>query len=72
VVQFPRTSSTAAWTNSQRSFLGPTSQIRLIGQLVVFLSLAFRLDHDCSAQRPASGLSFLALSACYQVLSSST
>jgi len=64
---FPRSSSTAAWTDSQCSFLGPTSQLRLIGQLEVFLSLAFRLDHVCSVHRPASGLSFLALSARYQV-----
>jgi len=60
----------AAWTDSPRSFLGPTSQLRLIGRLGVFLSLAFRLDHICSAQRLASGLSFLALSARYQLPSS--
>jgi len=70
VVRFPRTSSTAAWTNCQRSFLGPTSQLRLIGRLGVFLSLAFRLDHVCSAQQPASGPSVLALSALCQVPSS--
>ena len=60
----------AAWTNSPRSFLGPTFQLWLIGWLGDFLSLAFRLDHVCSAQRPASGLSFLALAARYQVPSS--
>jgi hypothetical protein len=68
--RFSRSPSTAAWTDSQRSFLGPTSQLRLIGRLGVFLSLAFRLDHVCSAQRPASGLSFLGLSALCQVPSS--
>ena len=73
VGQFARflwSSSTAAWTDSQRSFLGPTSQLRLIVLLEVFLFLAFRLDHVCSAQRPASVLSLLALSARYQVSSS--
>ena len=60
----------AAWTDSPRSFLGPTYQLRLIGRLGVFLSQAFRLDHVCSAQQPASGLSFLALSVCDQVPSS--
>jgi len=57
-------------TRSQCSFLDPTSQLQLIGRLGVFLSLAFRLDHVCLAQRPASDLSFLALSARYQVPSS--
>jgi len=56
-----------AWTNSLRSFLGLTSQLRLIGRLEVFHALAFRLDHVCSVQRPASGRSFLALSALCQV-----
>ena len=68
--RFPRLSSTAAWTGSQRSYLDLTSQLRLVGQLGVFLSLAFRLDHVCMAQQPASGLSFLALLARYQVPSS--
>jgi len=73
VRRFPRflqTSSTTAWTDSQRYFLGPTFQLRLIGWLEVFLSLAFRLDHVCSAQQPVSGLSLLALLAHCQVLSS--
>ena len=60
----------AAWTDSPRSFLGPTSQLWLIGQLGVFLSLAFQPDHIYSAQRLASGLSFLVLLARYQVPSS--
>jgi len=68
--RFLRLLSTAVWTDSQCSFLDPTSQLRLIGRLGVFLSLAFRLDHVSSAQRPASDLSFLALSARYQVPSS--
>jgi len=55
--RFSQLSSTAAVTDSQRSFLGLTSQLRLIGRLGVFLSLAFRLDHDCSA--PAGEWSFL-------------
>jgi len=73
VRQFPRflqTSSTATWTDSHCSFLGPTFRLRLVGQLGVFRSLAFRLYHICSAQRPSSSRSFLALSALCQVPSS--
>jgi len=62
--RFSQLLSTAAWTGSQRSFFDPTSHI---GRLGVFLSQSFQLDHVCSAQQPASGLSFLALSARYQV-----